>query len=251
VFNEATESLKYNFTLLCFYIKKAVTSLNYVGAYYLAFIITTVLLFLCALIKFFENKGKFNASVLFYLFLFLGQVAVLLAILVLYVFADGFRHLIAFIIADTIVILCDKKLHKTLKVIFGGLIIATFVFLFVAKIKIPEAYYVPYLESESAERTEFAESKKELEEKMPLVSEVSRDNTVDIVLDNAVSLEAYYLLPAGFGISMCSESYIEENISSLKNKYLLVPAESELNNIAGSNGYTLIFKNERLSLYSR
>ncbi|MBP5152455.1 MAG: hypothetical protein ILP13_06035, partial [Lachnospiraceae bacterium] len=63
--------------------------------------------------------------------------------------------------------------------------------------------------------------------------------------------EAGYLVPTGFGISMCTEDYLVTHISKLKSRYLIVPCTADLYEQAVRAGWQEIYANGRLVILSR
>ena len=246
VFNEIVDTLKNNLALLGFRMSKAVHELDAVGAYFLVFLAASALLLLGGLISLawfrFEEGGAEERKaaklrhVLFYSALFLSQAAVFFAILILYNIADGFRHLIVFLVIDVIIVCTDKKTFKSFKLLSFASFLCLFFIFFVVKSGVPESYAVPYV-SEETDLEDFLSEKENIKNEMPLKDGISWDNTVDVLLDPESDLERFYLVPEGFGINLCEHSFLENNMGSLKAGYIIIPADDVLCQAAEENGY--------------
>ncbi len=246
VLKEMLASLSFNWTMVWIYIKNSVVSYSAIGAYFATFLLTDVML-LAVSVWLFISKKVYKAWS--FLLLFLAQTAVLLAVLILYNVFDGYRHFICFIVLDIILIICESDAPKIGKYVSGGLGLAAFLFFFLIKADIPEAYSVPYRAPKDPERIAFCENRKAVEQKMRMRKGISWDNTADILM-TCPGLDCFYLLPEGFGINMCEKDYLKSNIDSLKSKYLVVTNGDELCNIAATSGWTKIFENDKLVVFS-
>lgn len=220
-----------------FMITDSVTGNNYAGAYYGIFIITTFLVLvncvICALGAGRDYYDRFNAFLSGWLFL--GQVAVLLAILTSYNLFDGYRHLFVFIAVDLLSLIFFTRTRY-----MNALILAC-LFLFFFCIKKP-AY--PAVFAGGQVRENFANDAVTLEESLKVTDELSWDNTVIVVdedlraagVRNADYMEVLYALPAGFAVNYCTQDYVLNNMSSLRSRYLLTYAGSDCDVIAHFNG---------------
>ncbi|MCR4617986.1 MAG: hypothetical protein K5669_07355 [Lachnospiraceae bacterium] len=254
VFNEVVQSLDSNMRLMLFRIGKAFNGLDSVGGYYLCFIISSLLVatlgilgFIGKAFKGIASKNKKNnspvtydskaVSPLLYLLVFVAQLSVLLAVLILYNVADGYRHLVVFIVLDIFIMCMDKHISAYVKLPLQAVCAAAFILFFLVKADIPD-YKLPVIKNSSPEREQFYSHAKEINEILSLTDEISWDNTVDVLPSSSENLECYYLVPSGFGINLCEESYLESNINNLKSKYIILPADNTLCSKLIDIGYT-------------
>ena len=247
VYNEVMERLRYNFALMGFRMQQSVDSLDAVGGYYTVYIILSFMVLLSSPITLLSIKlqaseeEKSNSStyqkVFLYILVFLAQASVLLAMAALYNIADGYRHLICFIVLDILLLLSEKNIFASFKFFSVGVCIVLSVFFFLVKGDIPDSYSIPTLDRKDPKRTELALSQEKLKKEMPLTEGISWDNTVDIMYLPEADLGVYYAVPAGYGINMCERSFLFDNISSLKSGFVIIPAGDALTDILSRNGY--------------
>ena len=164
---------------------------------------------------------------------------------------DGYRHIICFIVADLLFIVFyaeNSPIYKYASAVIGAVL---FVFFFLIRSDNPENYEIPYSAVGDPVRESFISDKENIEKEMSLSLGISFDNTVDILLNNENEIEAAYLVPAGFGISMCEKEYLSTHIRELKSRYLMVPQNDDLYEQAVLAGWQERFTNGRLALLSR
>ena len=248
VIKEALGSLQYNGFMVFLYIKNAFTGSDAIGAYYASFLFFTILLLVGAIICAIRKNVEKAAT---YGLLFVGQVLVFLSILVMYNVFDGYRHIICFIVADLLFIVFYADVSPAYRCVSAAIGVGLFVFFFLVRSDCPEYYDIPYRHSDDPLRVSFASDKEITEKKMNLSLGISFENTVDILIESGAEIEAAYLVPAGFGISMCEKEYLTLHIGELKSRYLILPRNDDIYEQALLEGWQEKFTNDRLVLLSR
>ncbi len=247
---EIGNSLSDNFNLLGLRMSRSISELDPVGGYYMIFIVMSGLLLLSAPIAFLfirlqasEKEKKDFASyhkIFVYGLMFLGQLTVFFAILMLYNIEDGYRHLIVFVVLDILLLLSDANTFASFKFLSVGICVVLSLFYFLLKGDDPANYKLPTLDVDAPERTEFNLSAETLKNEMPLSEGISWKNTVDMCFVGKSKLSVYYIIPEGFGINLCSPEYMDENLTSLKSGYIAVPTDSDISSKALDAGYQKI-----------
>lgn len=221
------------------------------GLYYLIFLLLLLLLLARVVwrILYKEWKG----------FLLEGQMLLCMAgffaaDLLMYRIQEGGRHTLVYIVG----ILCLLPLAEAKRKKTSYLSIGTAVFLavlFLVRGDIPYEFDVPYA---SEERRQDLESMAEqLAEKMELTGDVPNyDNTVIWVFRETVDgsskltdFGSFYAVPEGFGINLCEEAYLDENLENLRSRYIGVTPGGKYEERCIAAGGTEIGRCRELVIY--
>ena len=191
-----------------------------IGIYFAAFMLQVVLLVILLFAA--EKKNRKNV-----VSMLICDVAMLMAIVLMYSMGDGFRHLLAFIVAGGVIL----SLYSDKKKITVAACALVYIILFIIN-GTDATYFRPYYDyAEDAPSRAKVETLAGDLAKMELTAGPSFDNTVCLVLADPKSdfdgsyntkWQYAYGLPKGFGISYCTFDYVSENINSLKSKYVYV-----------------------------
>ena len=146
----------------------------------------------------------------------------------MYSLHDGFRHLLIFLVAGELLAIGLSKGSYSKELIT----VLVLLVLFVIKGKDP-VYFKPYYDGAitGVGSDEIKEFNEQLKARMVATDELSWDNTVVMVLTDRKTDEAPekasmikwqygYGIPEGFAISLCENSYVSDNLSGIKSKYI-------------------------------
>lgn len=250
VISEMFIYFKSNLLLMFTHMRLSITGLDATGAYFTCYIFASCAWIINTIFALIMHKKD---RALLYIMLFAGHAAMLAALLVTYNLADGAKHLITFIVFDILLF----SYEMTSNIFIGSLNAVFFVMFFVVKSDIPESYAVPYgMDTAIVNHAVF---EAQLDENMKLTDDISWENTVIIMYDDKTSADDMavpsdiwhyiYDIPAGFGISYCTYDYVTADFTELKSRYILIPAESCLNNIMNEKGYNLIAYDSDACMY--
>lgn len=192
------------------------------GLYYIIFLLLLLLL-LGRIVRRLLDRNRKG-------FLMEGQmllcmVGFFVADLLMYRIQEGGRHTLVYIVGFLILLpLAEMKKTKQLYLPLG--ISAFFVFLFLLRGNIPYEFEVPYVTEER--RTDLESLAEQLSRNMELTGDAPNyDNTVIWTFKETIDGEstlvdfgAYYAVPEGFGINLCEEKYLEENLENLRSRYI-------------------------------
>ncbi len=208
------------------------------GAYWTAFLVMTVLILvnciICALGASRDYYDGFNAFLSGWLFL--GQTVIAAVLLVFYDPGENYRHLFVFLVIDMLTLVFFTRSRYVNTFILAAVCIFFFC---IGKPEKPVAF------ADRQVRERFAYDSVTLEETLTLEEGISWDNTVIVVeedlaasvKENGDGLEVIYALPAGFGISCCTQEYVLNNMESLRSRYLITREGSDCDVIAHFNGH--------------
>ena len=233
----------YRITDLYFRMVNAVVNVSEEGAFFLAYILLTIVLlvnFIICLVR--RKKAEENQQrALLFGAMFVAQTILFFAILIMYNFFAGFRHLLAFMVADALILLYGKKESY----INGAVVAIVFAFIFIVKGYAIGVDPIAYKGEQSAKSSEIVSLG---EKSVELSPGITWDNTVIIVSDDVYTanengfagLGVLYKMPTGFAVSYCEPDYVKNNIGNLKSGYLLAFPNSETDELAVSAGHRLI-----------
>ena len=212
-----------------------VTHCMFIGIFFIDFIMK--------LVK--KEKGRFISFTM--LFTNLGMF---FAILLMYKLFEGSKHLLTFIAVDIFVMVAVVNLRK----VFSAVLAVSFIWLYMIRALSDYDYAVPYRDET---HEEIAELSKEIAPDMILTGDVSWDNTVALVFYDTdkysgeavmTAWQQLYAIPAGYGISFCTDEYLLENMSDLKCKYLVSPADGVVGDTAINKGATVVGENNKVKI---
>ena len=250
VFNEMLDALVNSFKTMGFMMYDSITGDNYAGAFFIVFLLLSILLLLncviCAIKA--KNAHENTYKALMSGLMFAGQTAVLLAIMLLYNLFDGYRHLFVFIVIDILLLI----LISPARYFNAGIMAAVFVLFFCIK---KPVYPVPY--AEAAARAEFASKTVTMEETIKLTDGLTWDNTFLVAGEDLAAaskddpdyLEVLYVLPEGSAVNYCTQDYILNNRDNLKAGYLITLEGSDCDVIAYFNGLTKEISYKEYNIY--
>ena len=223
-----------------------------IGIYFFVFLFFTFLFFG----EWVRRKRKKDETSGLALAMLLCDLAMLAAIIYMYSLHDGFRHLLIFIVAGELLAIGLSKGNYSKELIT----VLVLLVLFVIKGKDP-VYFKPYYDGgvTGVRYYEIDGFNEELKARMVATDELSWDNTVIMVLadhkpdsdntaDTMIKWQYGYSVPEGFAISLCESSYVTDNISKLKSKYIYLQTGGSVE--AKIKGRAeLIASNEDVSVY--
>lgn len=243
VLKEIWELFVYRITDLYFRMYNSVVNVSEEGAFFLAYILLTIVLlvnFIICLVKRKKTEENRQNARLFGTMI-VAQTILFFAILIMYNFFAGFRHLLAFMVADALILLYGRKESY----INGAIVAALFAFIFIVKGYVLGVDPIAYKGEQSLKSGEIVSLEAE---SVKLSPGITWDNTViivsgDISMANEngfAGLGVLYKMPAGFGVSFCESGYVENNIGNIKSGYLLAFPDSVTDKTAVSAGYRLV-----------
>ncbi len=182
-------------------------------------------------------------------------VGMLFALLLMYKLTEGSKHLLTFMaVGIFLVSLMRTAFYK--KVVAVG---AVFAYLYTYKAVDPYDYQVPFAEASRVEKVDAC--REALAEKMELdlTNAPSYENAVIWVLwddgerGNMVHCrwQELYALPAGFGISCCEGSYVQQNFDSLHCRYIATQTNAAVDTMCREAGYTELYRDDEMVFYDR
>ena len=192
------------------------------GLYYLIFLLLLFLLLGRTVWRIFYKNWKGFLLEGQMLFCMAGFFA---ADLLMYRIKEGGRHTLVYILGCLILLPLAVQ-GKKMRFYLPLGISVFFMILFLARGNIPYEFGVPYGTKEK--RDDLDGMADRLAEHMELAKEApSYENTViwpfyDKIdgTSEMVDFGAFYSIPAGFGINLCTEDYLEENFEKLQSRYI-------------------------------
>lgn len=238
------------------YLKRAVKFGLFSGSLY-------ALVGLTALILLFRfvwacKKGKERDIRILALFQFLMTAGMVLAIFFFYKLGEGSKHLMIFILMSLILIALIDEKYCFMKIFAGSLCF----YFFVIKALAPYDWQIPY--DDGAMREEAESLEKQLDETMVLssledfsdIEEYRYDNTViwlsyDIIEGETVGelWGLLYMIPEGFGINHCSQTYVMEHFDELRSGYIAALPGGQVEERLLQADAELIAETEHLCVY--
>lgn len=221
------------------------------GALYAMSGIIALLLLLRFIWSWKQKKEQEKGTRICWIFQFLATAGMILALFFFYPMSDGAKHLMIFIIVGLIWIAMAEERFFILK-IFTGLLCCYF---FIIKAIAPYDWQVAYKNEEIVSETN--ELSVQLEEKMKLSDTKQRyDNTViwlasDIIDGESVAASwgLLYMIPKGYGINFCMQTYVMENIENLQSKYIALLPEGEVETKIKEKGAVLLAETQHMRVY--
>lgn len=209
------------------YLKRAVKFGLFSGSLYALVGLTA--LFLLFRFVWAWKKGKEKELRTLALFQFFMTAGMVLAIFFFYKLGEGSKHLMIFILMSLILIALMEEKYYFMKIFAGSLCF----YFFVIKALAPYDWQVAYDDSGMGMEARSLEA--QLDETMALSSqedftdmeEYRYDNTViwlsyDIIGEETVTewWGLLYMIPKGFGINHCSQTYVMEHFDELRSGYI-------------------------------
>ena len=192
------------------------------GLYYFVFLLLLFLLLIRAVRRLlYKNWNGFLLEGQ----MLLCMVGFFTADLLMYRIQEGGRHTLVYIVGILCLLpLADRKKKGGAYLSLG--VAVFFAVLFLARGDIPYEFEVPYGTQER--RADLESMAGQLSENMRLTGEAPNyDNTVIWTFaetrDGTTELTdfgAYYAVPEGFGINLCEEGYMDENLENLQSRYI-------------------------------
>ncbi len=219
------------------------------GEYFVAFMAVFAVLIVQTVCNLRRKENKQFAVNLYLCVGFLGMLA---ALLLMYKMKEGSKHLLTFIAAGLfgISLMETKYLRKTI-----GLV-AVFLVLFGISGVDPYEHKVPFTSAELKEREAYWQDVFAQECELDLENTPHFDNVMIWVFSDRVEDETVltpyqmlYQLPKGFGISCCYADYVESNLEQLKSKYLATVSEGLIDALCVEKGFREVARDEGMVVY--
>ena len=145
--------------------------------------------------------------------------------LLMYRIQEGGRHTLVYIVG-ILLLLPLTEMSKMKRFYLPLCISIFFAFLFLLRGNVPYEFAIPYATEER--RADLESLEKQLLENMELTENTPNyDNTVIWTFRDTINGEstlvdfgAYYAVPEGFGINLCEEKYLDENLENLQSRYI-------------------------------
>ena len=177
----------------------------------------------------------------------------------MYLTESGTRHIESFIFITFFVMPLfyiseeNNKIKKGISIIVIVGVMCFALLCFEKMLEGPE-YIVPY--SEDARKEDLETLKEQLENNMELKDQVGYGNTVIWMYDDTVNgvwaptdYNAFYMIPVGYGINCCLNSYVLSNWDSLKSGYIAVTVGSDTEKKCIENNYNKVGSSSTLVVY--
>lgn len=221
------------------------------GLYYFVFLLLLLLLFARVVWRLLYKNWRG--------FLLEGQmllcmVGFFVADLLMYRIQEGGRHTLVYIVGFVFLLpLTDLRGKRSIYLSCGITVI--FFFLFMLRGNVPYEFALPY--AEEGHREDLEDLAGQLVENMELAEEApSYDNTVIWTFRETIDGEsvltdfgAYYAAPEGFGINLCEEAYLSENLETLQSRYIGVTPGGDFEARCIAAGGTEVGRCESLVVY--
>lgn len=221
------------------------------GLYYFIFLLLLFLLIARVVWRLFYKNWKG--------FLLEGQMLLCMigffaADLLMYRIQEGGRHTLVYTVGLLFLIpLADLRKKRSIYLSFG--IAVFFMLLFMLRGNVPYEFGIPYGTEER--RADLADLAEQLSENMELMEEApSYENTVIWTfrekIDGAFVLTdfgAFYAVPEGFGINLCEEDYLAENLETLQSRYIGVIPGGDFEARCKAAGWTEIGRCDSVVVY--
>lgn len=174
--------------------------------------------------------------------------------LLMYRIQEGGRHTLVYIVGLLFLIpLADLPKKRNIYLSCG--VGVFFFFLFLLRGNVPYEFDIPFGTKEH--RADLESLAEQLSENMELAREVpSYENTViwsfrETIGEESVLTDfgAYYAVPEGFGINLCEEAYLAENLETLQSRYIGVIPGGDFQARCIEAGGTEVGRCESLVIY--
>ena len=184
----------------------------------------------------------------------LSYIAMFAAFILMYRFKEGSRHLLIFITAGIFVFsFFDDFFFRRLAVL--GAVLA---YVFIYKMNEPYEQKVPFRTEEAVEKLAywektFAENITFDEGDVPGYSNTIIWTFSDVVDGKSTygDWTILYSLPAGTGISCVEYSYLKENATEIKSRFIMMPKTGEIEGLMSGVGYEKLAENRTTVFYER
>ncbi len=248
-------TLKYFFETLFHYIF-AILSASYgglksgygPGIYFGTFLVMTLLLFIQLLL----NRKKKNVAIP--IIMIVCHILMLLALIFMYNLQDGFRHLMAFIVMDILLIVYEDTNRCKISV---AAMVTVLVYLAIRTVN-PLYFEIPFDGSDGVSKACIEDLRKELDRCMFTTDGCSYDNDVIVVFmdkeagsseeETVIKWQYGYAIPEGFAISLCTSEYIYANVGSLMSRYIMTQSGGAIEQLI-KDGCEYIAGNEEIAFY--
>lgn len=221
------------------------------GLYYFVFLLLLLLLFGKVVWRLLYKNWKgflMEGQMLFCMAGFFG------ADLLMYRIQEGGRHTLVYIVGCLFLLPLAEREKKSKRCL--PLIMSAFLaLLFLLRGNVPYEFEIPYVVEER--RADLQNMAGQLSENMELAGDAPNyDNTVIWTFRETVDGEsklvdfgAYYAVPKGFGINLCEEKYLTENLENLQSRYIGVTPGGDFEKRCIAAGGEKIGSCESLAVY--
>lgn len=225
------------------------------GLYYLIFfaMIVILLLYFVYDVTRKEKSKDLLWTIILEAQLLFAMLAFLVADLLMYRIQEGGRHTFVFAIGFIVLFpMIRKQPEKRISVYVPILVLYMILVLFVRG-NSPYEFDIPYKAEATLNEYEFLS--KELSENMILAcseEKISYENTVIWNYgENYSDYVNYYAIPSGFGINLCVEDYLAENIDNLSSRYLGTAKSNFICDLCIEREYEIVGETDKYIFYKR
>lgn len=219
-----------------------------IGGLYLQFLVVVFILGITLLL----NRHKKDKKYIISSFIFIWDMIIFSAMLVMYHVQQGSRHLLVFTMFSLFAIaIMEVKLYRRMAVIG-----AVFFISFFRQPENPSLFHLPNPSIQFME--EYEVIKEKLNDSIALVMEdvPTYDNVLLWVLNDQINGEIFttpwqvlYGVPAGMGISCVESTYVLENFWQLQSKYIATIPNGEIDIKCKEEGKKEILVTDKIIIY--
>lgn len=222
------------------YSKAAFVYGDSIGLQYVIFIAFTAIFFLLSLKKDYIRFRWISWMMI--------NILLWFAIVLLYDFGVGSRHIMPFIVAEGILLIEELKTHWKMSII---ILVA---YLCIVKFQEPNMVTLPQY-SERMEKT-IADVNSQMTDCNSLKESDAWANTLIWVFSDSEGLfswQTLYGIPAGMGINICTGDYVISNFNSLSARYIACNVHGEISELCILNNFDEIYINNyyNVAIYKR
>lgn len=221
------------------------------GLYFAGFLAMLLVLVYQSIVSIYRKKWT---DFILYGYLTISFLGMLAALLLMYVLFDGGRHLMTFIVAGIFLISrIESRFFK--ESAFIGIIL---LYLFTTQAKYRDDYVIPYVTPARENQISYWEGV--LEEGMELTKSntPNYENVMIWVLQDVIQekeqmmkWQYLYAVPSGFGFSCCHGDYVANNLQVLRSRYLAAPAGGRIDSMCQAQGYHELGRTDDVVIYER
>lgn len=225
------------------------------GLYYLIFfaMIVILLLYFVYDVTRKEKSKDLLWTIILEAQLLFAMLAFLVADLLMYRIQEGGRHTFVFAIGFIVLFpMIRKQPEKRISVYVPILVLYMILVLFIRG-NSPYEFDIPYKAEATIKEYEFLS--KELSENMILAcseEKISYENTVIWNYgENYSDYVNYYAIPSGFGINLCVEEYLCNNLDNLNSKYIGTAKNNSIYQECMGKGYKVLGETDSYAFFAR
>lgn len=201
-----------------------------------------------------ENASQLKRELPLRIFLVFSYLAMFAALILMYPYEQGSRHVLLFVTAGAFAIQTfqDKWYVKR------GIVILCFLLIFFVRASDPYEYGIPF--KDGTEQAKLSYWQEAFEGGVVLESQnvPCYDNTMIWLFNDQVEgktvagdWHALYALPKGMGISLVTSDFAKEHFDELQSRYLLVPQGGTIDEACDAAGFRVIGEHEGAIVYAR